>query len=126
MYVLPAASGASDDYDDDFENDDDDNFGVWIGDYPYLDRAELETLLAEDDDLWDALQLEAEPVEEGDEGYYDSAFGERESVRYNAQEAGRDDNYYNDDNSDDDYDNSIDDDADAYVPARRRRRRNFR
>lgn len=30
----------------------------WIGDYPYLDRAEVEALLAQDDEIWDALQVE--------------------------------------------------------------------
>jgi len=30
----------------------------WIGDYPYLDRAELERFLVETDALWDALQME--------------------------------------------------------------------
>ena len=30
----------------------------WIGDYPYLDRAEMESLLAEDDDIWFALEKE--------------------------------------------------------------------
>jgi len=123
VYVLPAV----DDYDD-FENDEDgdDNIGVWIGDYPYLDRAELEALLGEDDDLWDDLQLEAEAIEEGDEGYYDSSFGERESVNYDAEEAERDDNSHGDDTKNgDDYGYSVGDDADAYVPERRRRR-NFR
>ena len=28
----------------------------WIGDYPYLNRQEVEALLAEDDTLWDLLQ----------------------------------------------------------------------
>jgi hypothetical protein len=28
----------------------------WIGDYPYLDRDELERMLGEDDDLWDVLE----------------------------------------------------------------------
>lgn len=28
----------------------------WIGDYPYLERAETEQLLANDDDIWDLLQ----------------------------------------------------------------------
>jgi hypothetical protein len=32
--------------------------GCWIGDYPYLDRAETETLLAEDDAIWEALESE--------------------------------------------------------------------
>ena len=30
----------------------------WIGDYPYLDRAETEQLLANDDETWDLLQGE--------------------------------------------------------------------
>jgi len=64
VYVLPPVVDDANFADD----DDDDNRGVWIGDYPYLDRAEVEALLAEDDDLWDALQLEAEPIAEGDEG----------------------------------------------------------
>lgn len=49
VFVLP--------YDDDSKE----ITGCWIGDYPYLDRPELESLLAEDDDLWDALQEEATP-----------------------------------------------------------------
>ena len=36
--------------------------GCWIGDYPYLDRIEFEALLAEDDDLWNALLDEWSPV----------------------------------------------------------------
>ena len=32
---------------------------LWLGDYPYLDREQMETLLAEDDDIWNALQAEA-------------------------------------------------------------------
>lgn len=31
----------------------------WIGDYPYLNRPEVEAWLAEDDDLWEAIQDEA-------------------------------------------------------------------
>jgi hypothetical protein len=35
----------------------------WIGDYPYLDRAEMESLLASDDVIWNALQNEGrEPL----------------------------------------------------------------
>jgi hypothetical protein len=30
----------------------------WIGDYPYLDRAEMQDLLATDDEVWNALQDE--------------------------------------------------------------------
>jgi hypothetical protein len=32
----------------------------WVGDYPYLNRPEVETLLAEDDDLWYMLQAQGE------------------------------------------------------------------
>ena len=41
--------------------DDGDIEGCWIGDYPYLNRIEFEALLAEDDDLWEALLDEAVP-----------------------------------------------------------------
>lgn len=33
----------------------------WIGDYPYLDRAETEQLLANDDETWDLLEDERQP-----------------------------------------------------------------
>jgi hypothetical protein len=49
--------------------------GCWIGDYPYLDRIEFEALLAEDDDLWDALQAEATTV--NDELLNNSNYGNR-------------------------------------------------
>lgn len=32
---------------------------LWLGDYPYLDREQMESMLAEDDDIWNALQAEA-------------------------------------------------------------------
>jgi hypothetical protein len=34
----------------------------WIGDYPYLDRAEIERLLAENDNIWDSFVREEERV----------------------------------------------------------------
>jgi hypothetical protein len=46
----------------------------WIGDYPYLDRAELEALLADDDEIWDALQQEEllrGPEDAADDDYDD-------------------------------------------------------
>jgi hypothetical protein len=47
------------------DNDTEDKMGsCWIGDYPYLDRLELESFLAENDDLWDALQDEATSFED--------------------------------------------------------------
>jgi hypothetical protein len=42
-----------------FVLDDEGDQGVWIGDYPYLNRPELESILAEDDELWERLQNEA-------------------------------------------------------------------
>lgn len=38
----------------------DDDGGCWIGDYPYLNRAEIESLFATDDILWGQLLDEAE------------------------------------------------------------------
>lgn len=35
--------------------------GCYIGDYPYLDRAEVEELLATDDDVWETLLEEGHP-----------------------------------------------------------------
>lgn len=32
----------------------------WIGDYPYLNRVEIESLLAEDDEIWAGLEREAD------------------------------------------------------------------
>lgn len=44
----------------------------WIGDYPYLDRAATEQLLASDDEVWDLLQdqrIEEEPDLDPSEDY---------------------------------------------------------
>ena len=38
-----------------------------MGDYPYLNRPEMEALLAEDDELWDILQDEAGIDDEDDD-----------------------------------------------------------
>lgn len=38
----------------------DDYGGCWIGDYPYLNRAEIEALFATDNDLWERLLVEAD------------------------------------------------------------------
>lgn len=43
----------------------------WIGDYPYLDRNELERLLGEDDDLWGVLESQGVDNDDVDRGYYD-------------------------------------------------------
>lgn len=43
----------------------------WIGDYPYLDRAEVESLLAEDDEIWETLQAEEGVVPEDRESVID-------------------------------------------------------
>lgn len=39
----------------------------WIGDYPYLDRAGTEQLLASDDDIWDLLQDQRQEVSSANE-----------------------------------------------------------
>jgi hypothetical protein len=57
----------------------------WIGDYPYLDRAELEALLAEDDQIWNALQ-------------------EEELLEVPKDVSTIDDDYDDDDEEEDDYD----------------------
>ena len=54
----------------------------WVGDYPYLDRAEMEELFVEDDDIWKALQIEGR-VEERDADMNEGAsenFGNAENL----------------------------------------------
>ena len=69
----------------------------WIGDYPYLNRVEMQSLLAEDDEIWASLEQEAEfataevaawepspfEIDDQDEGYPDDDdnFLGREKVR---------------------------------------------
>jgi hypothetical protein len=72
---------------------------LWLGDYPYLDREHMEAMLAEDDDIWGALQAEAID--------YDDLTGDF----FRDSEGGNDGN--------DDF-NSI---TDSRVPLRRRRKR---
>jgi hypothetical protein len=49
--------------------------GIWIGDYPYLNREVMENLLSADDELWNSLQKEAtewdDRVDTGDGEDYD-------------------------------------------------------
>ncbi len=45
---------------------------LWLGDYPYLDREHMEAMLAEDDDIWDALQAEAIDYDLMEDVYQDS------------------------------------------------------
>lgn len=96
--------------------EDEEDAGCWIGDYPYLDRPELEALLAEDDDLWDALQEEAAPLNDGDEGYAQSFFGKRFPVD-SPEDVGPD----SDDN--DDYNSTDSVRRDDYAPVKRRGKR---
>lgn len=51
----------------------------WIGDYPYLDRNEVERLLADDDDLWDALEAQR------DDYYAQDEEGEEEDDYYSVE-----------------------------------------
>jgi hypothetical protein len=81
----------------------------WIGDYPYLDRAELEALLAEDDQIWNALQDE-----------------ELLPLPEDASTTDDDDDYYDDDDDDDALTNESDRESSPPskdpVYARRRKR----
>ena len=81
-----------------------------VGDYPYLNRAEVESLLAEDDELWDILQ---------EQGFGDYSTSSSSGGDY--------DDYDDDDYEDDDTDyrsssSSGSADRRALVPARRKRR----
>jgi hypothetical protein len=81
--------------------------GCWIGDYPYLDRIEFEALLAEDDDLWDALLDEATTV--------DDEYLRNSNVRYGTPQP----------NSNDDVNSKYDDDGNdrnrVLIPSKKRR-----
>jgi hypothetical protein len=94
--------------------DDEEDAGCWIGDYPYLNQPELEALLADDDDLWDALQEEAVLLKDSDKGYFGSSFGKRDPI-YASDDLGPDSN-------DDDY-SSDSNRRETPVPVKRRGRR---
>ena len=83
----------------------------WIGDYPYLDRNEVERLLAEDDDLWDELELQRvdndNVIDGADDGYSQDIDDER---------------YYNDD-EEDEFDDAGGSDLYAKITVRRKQRR---
>jgi hypothetical protein len=75
---------------------------LWIGDYPYLDRDEMETLFATDDDLWDALQAEAVEWQQDDTDLDRSPDDNEDEEEYGYRDATE---------------------QDDLVPARRRKRR---
>lgn len=74
----------------------------WIGDYPYLDRDELERLLAQDDDLWDVLESQCVENDDATEVYHN----------------GVDERDYNND----EFDNESDSGRYVKLPVRRQRR----
>jgi hypothetical protein len=86
----------------------DQDCGCWIGDYPYLNRPEVEALLAEDDDLWDALQDEAVPFDT-----IDTTYGTRTSP-----DLGNEDPFYDSDSA-----TTNSDSLSRLVPVSRRSRR---
>lgn len=71
----------------------------WVGDYPYLNRVEMEALLAEDDELWGDLRLEGrglyaeedELLDEGDDDSdrLNSIEGDGEKVKIRRKGRGR-------------------------------------
>ncbi|EEC44180.1 predicted protein [Phaeodactylum tricornutum CCAP 1055/1] len=63
--------------------------GCWIGDYPYLNRAEVEDLLARDDEIWDLLQLESNLEIDS----YDNQGTSRTETGIATENAGRDSGY---------------------------------
>jgi hypothetical protein len=85
--------------------------GCWIGDYPFLDRPELELLLEEDDTIWDVLQsqmkLEGEVSDDTDSAGNSNADIDAELVADDPEEE-------QEPATSDDY---------SKVPVRRRRRR---
>ena len=85
----------------------------WIGDYPYLDRNEVERLLAEDDDLWDSLEAQRKSMKIRKE---DSYYG-------NNRQYGQGDNGENNrEDTDSDFDDN-ESDSFSKVSVRRERRR---
>jgi hypothetical protein len=105
VFVLPTEEDAED-------------AGCWIGDYPYLDRPELEALLADDDYLWETLQDEAVLYKDGEEGYFESSFGKRDATETKADTYDSPDYYEGDD-----FYSSDSGKQDTLVPAKRRGKR---
>jgi hypothetical protein len=52
----------------------------WIGDYPYLNRADVQNLLAEDDEVWDALDQEASFAADEVKAWEPSPYEEKDST----------------------------------------------
>ena len=113
---------------------------LWIGDYPYLNRAEMENLIATDDDIWEALQQEAVVVDddnddvssdddtdewtrERDSNNDDDPMSEKKSSSATRSEAVRSVVMENDDEVLLDYSDAATAQQDEFVPVRRRRRR---
>lgn len=62
----------------------------WIGDYPYLDRPELERLLVEDEVVWEIFQLEEEDSINGKDTTFSTvASADRERVMVGRQKGRR-------------------------------------
>lgn len=51
---------------------------AWVGDYPYLNRPEVEARLAEDDELWDLLQAQGSDYSDSDAGDDGRALGDED------------------------------------------------
>lgn len=54
---------------------------AWVGDYPYLNRPEVESRLAEDDELWDLLQAQgSDIIDSGDDVGNDDSVGNEDAA----------------------------------------------
>ncbi|CAJ1967041.1 unnamed protein product [Cylindrotheca closterium] len=54
---------------------------AWVGDYPYLNRPEIEARLAEDDELWDLLQAQGSDISDSeDDTDKDDFIGEEDAA----------------------------------------------
>lgn len=83
----------------------------WIGDYPYLDRSELERLLAEDDELWDILESQTQSGRPAGESTSGNAYDDNRDP-YNEEGDMDVDIYYDGEGTD----------KNALVPVRRRKK----
>lgn len=70
------------------------NADCWIGDYPYLNRVEIQSLLAQDDEIWQSLEKEAMLAAAEDQAWQSSDVYQKEErpVSVDEQQHVEDDN----------------------------------
>ena len=87
----------------------------WVGDYPYLDRPEIEALLEEDDELYDLMQDQADDYDDDEVVYDEDDDDDGIEAEYEYEEEEEEDN----DDSDDRYYDGMEP---VPVPIRKRRK----